>query len=619
MSQVVLVVEDDRELARSLARTLDSAGYSVQQAHDGEQAMREVEKARPDLVLLDLLLPKMDGQEVLARLKKDESTRGIPVLAMSGVFRGKGHARSLLEAGAVGLLEKPFPAEVLLGELKAVLGEPEPPEPPAAPESRLASTEHVSLLKRPVAELLWELTQTGFSGLVHFQWEKRQKAILLEEGQPRRIRSNLARECLARRLKDAGHVGESILEQTFKLSRRSGRLHGELLVEQGALTAKELAAALASQSEEKLMELFAWRSGEAWTESGVRELTLASSLEGWSPRRVILQGAERMRPELVQRRLLLDADRVVVRATLEVDSGEQPVPVARLLARLDSGGTVSELAEQHGAVLYGLWVIGGVRFESAPGADEQGAPGALRQLREHRDAQSDQSHFEILGVSDDASSAEIRSAFVKLAREFHPDRYRGVSPEATRLAAEIFAGVSAAHDVLSDPKSRQTYASQRRRGSSVEAEREEVMRVLGAEAEFSKGEECLKRRNHQAALEHFSKAVEMNPEEGEFHGFYGWSLFLSQQQDPSVQAQAVEHLERAIGLAPRSVTGYYYLGRLRRTCGDEAEAGKMFRKVIEISPEHVEAAQELRLLGRRQTQHHDAGSGGLFGFGQKRR
>ena len=84
----MLIVEDDRALARTLARALEQGGYNCRQAHDGNAALEAVAKARPDLVLIDLLLPKKDGNSVIAMLQAAEATRAIPLIAMSGVFRG---------------------------------------------------------------------------------------------------------------------------------------------------------------------------------------------------------------------------------------------------------------------------------------------------------------------------------------------------------------------------------------------------------------------------------------------------------------------------------------------------------------------------------------------------
>ena len=163
MSQEVLIVEDDRALARTLVRTVESAGYRTRLAHDGEAAMREVANSNPDLVLLDLLLPKKDGRSVLMILQSAEATNAIPVIAMSGIFRGASNARDLTQAGASGFLEKPFTTEDLLSQLHAHLG---PPEKPVVSETTSA---RVSLSERSAAEVLWDAMQQGLTGAVHFR------------------------------------------------------------------------------------------------------------------------------------------------------------------------------------------------------------------------------------------------------------------------------------------------------------------------------------------------------------------------------------------------------------------------------------------------------------------
>jgi len=80
----VLVVEDDERTAKHLAVLLSQSGYGVELAHDGEEALKKARQSRPDLITLDLLLPKKDGWDVLAELKADRTTERIPVVIITG-------------------------------------------------------------------------------------------------------------------------------------------------------------------------------------------------------------------------------------------------------------------------------------------------------------------------------------------------------------------------------------------------------------------------------------------------------------------------------------------------------------------------------------------------------
>lgn len=83
--KTVLLAEDDRFLRRAAEATLRQSGFTVVAAADGEEALRQVGAARPDIVLLDLIMPKLQGFEVLRRLKADPATAAIPVIVLSNL------------------------------------------------------------------------------------------------------------------------------------------------------------------------------------------------------------------------------------------------------------------------------------------------------------------------------------------------------------------------------------------------------------------------------------------------------------------------------------------------------------------------------------------------------
>lgn len=101
----ILLVEDDRFLRRACQTGLRQRGFTVLTAVDGEEALRMVRSEAPDLVLLDLLMPKLPGIEVLRILKEDAGTQGIPVLVLSNSSR-EHDMREILRLGAAGYLVK---------------------------------------------------------------------------------------------------------------------------------------------------------------------------------------------------------------------------------------------------------------------------------------------------------------------------------------------------------------------------------------------------------------------------------------------------------------------------------------------------------------------------------
>jgi CheY-like chemotaxis protein len=100
----ILLVEDSKFLRLATERALARAGYEMSSAGDGEEALRMARERLPDLILLDMLLPKISGPDVLVALKKDPSTKAIPVVVMTGMSQK--NAARLQHDGAIGFLEK---------------------------------------------------------------------------------------------------------------------------------------------------------------------------------------------------------------------------------------------------------------------------------------------------------------------------------------------------------------------------------------------------------------------------------------------------------------------------------------------------------------------------------
>lgn len=120
MGTRILVVDDEKDILRLLEYNLGNAGFNVTTADDGPEGLDAAKRIRPDLIILDIMLPNMEGTEVLRRLKRDPSTASIPVVMLTA--KGEEVDRIIgFELGADDYIVKPFsPKEVLL-RVKAVL------------------------------------------------------------------------------------------------------------------------------------------------------------------------------------------------------------------------------------------------------------------------------------------------------------------------------------------------------------------------------------------------------------------------------------------------------------------------------------------------------------------
>jgi len=100
----VLVVEDSRLIRTTMKRILVEAGFGVVDVSDGEEALQLARQSRPDLIILDMLLPKMGGELVLRSLKQDPATTNVPVIVVSSLSQG--NAEKLKDEGAIAYVEK---------------------------------------------------------------------------------------------------------------------------------------------------------------------------------------------------------------------------------------------------------------------------------------------------------------------------------------------------------------------------------------------------------------------------------------------------------------------------------------------------------------------------------
>jgi DNA-binding response OmpR family regulator len=115
----ILVVDDEDDILHFLEMVLREKGYQVTTASGGHEALTRAQIDKPDLVLLDIMMPQMDGWEVLKLLRVDEETRRIPVAMLSARTEAKDRVQGLQE-GAIDYICKPFSLTELLGKIEAI-------------------------------------------------------------------------------------------------------------------------------------------------------------------------------------------------------------------------------------------------------------------------------------------------------------------------------------------------------------------------------------------------------------------------------------------------------------------------------------------------------------------
>jgi len=120
--KILLIIDDEEALADMLSFRLQNSGFDTITASDGDMGLGLAKENNPDLILLDLMMPKMDGFEVSKRLKSDAATKHIPVVIFSALG-SKNTKESIKELGAAGFIEKPFEPNILLDKINKILEE----------------------------------------------------------------------------------------------------------------------------------------------------------------------------------------------------------------------------------------------------------------------------------------------------------------------------------------------------------------------------------------------------------------------------------------------------------------------------------------------------------------
>ncbi len=627
MTASVLCIESDPVLGQLLTRALRENGLRVVEASEAVRALALAHEEPPDLVLLSVDLSQGAGLAPLEAIRElPDGTGGLPVILLCD---RPPLAEEALRAAALDVavvLTKPVPLRKLLAVVNEVVAKSS--RVPAASERRAPTGEGVSgsLERMPFPFLLHHLHGLRADGVLHVADGKKRKWVQLRNGQPAAVRSNLVSECLGNLLVRSGRLDAEIAAESRR-RMQPGTLQGEVLVAMAVLSEAEVSAALREQADEKFFEIFAWGGGEFRFERESR-LHKSSGLSGpRSTAGLILHGVRTRTPiERIDATLERRAGRALARTEspyyrfqeVGLEDG-----LRRWVDGLDGAPVrdVLSAAEEQRRCLYALLATGFLTLRQPGGGASVSVPSQQgRTLREVQapsqrsdDAErirgelaelaaqmADRDPFEIFDVSETAGEEEIRARYEELCERTHPDRVGDAGDAVRELAERVFERVEEAFGVLSDPRRRQEQLLARRRAGREAAEIDEGRRAVEAELRFQKGQAALRQRDYDLALQCFTEAVELYPDEGEYHAHVGWVLHVSRPSDRKRAEEALRHIKRGIKLARDREKPYLFMGRVCNVLGRSDVAVKMFSRAVQLQPDCVEALRELRLINMRR-------------------
>lgn len=233
--------------------------------------------------------------------------------------------------------------------------------------------------------------------------------------------------------------------------------------------------------------------------------------------------------------------------------------------------------------------------------EEHPMAGVLRALEGR--IENAKTHFDLLGESWESSPDALRTAYMRLARDLHPDRYGSAPPELRDRATELFDRVRAAWEVVGEEESRQQYIDHAIHGKKTEEElaMEQVQQYLTAESEFKRALAAFNAGQVSQALPLLKSAVERAPEEVEFRGYLGFALFYTNFKKDVVtsemgMAMLKDALERNANQERKRDTLWVLYARAWREKGDAQQARRAAASALRINPSNPDAVRILRRL-----------------------
>jgi len=670
---IILVVEDNEDVRRVLKLSLESRGYKIAEAADGLAGLAAFESERPDLILFDVLLPKLDGIEALKRLRKSPGGRDVPVIMMSAVLQIRDLQAETAQLKVSALLQKPFQMRRFLEEVHRVLSkEPEGtraaarPFPMATPATPEASTpdEKAEMIvcetlpiraigkleEMPLPKILHSLFASSRTGRLRIVSGTTEKRIYVLNGLPVYAESSLPEETLGAYLVANGKISE---EQNLEARREmtgSGRRFGEALLKLNLIGPNELFAELESHLAEKVVSSFSWREGrfkfeddETWKDDVV--------IARMKPGRIIIDGVRRYwstESIFAAERFTWDSMPFLLEDPPYTEDQMSFTPVeARLLQLVRRSAPMREIGDQFGdrdvtaAFLYALFVMERVGFSltarpsrgrsplpaptaiEIPHADtpskEEKAQALLAEYIKYRTAD----YFTLLGVSRDATTEQITAAFRTRQRRYHADTLVGIDAGLVlEKMEELYVRVHTAYNTLIDNDRRAKYLAELDLGAkhtmltqqSKTGKIETLANKPRHELHFEDGFSLLRNGEFARALPLFEEAEKLQPK-ARYSAYRAWCSYLA---DPRLKDKVERELSLLTKQNDDDALMYYLLGNFYMRENDEKRATFCYDRTLEIDPQNIDAARQLRIIRMRQRQKSTESSG-LFDLFKKKK
>ena len=331
----ILVVDDDKSIQGMLSDLLTAEGYEVSTCKDGRHVISTLEEEHFDLMVLDVLIPHVNGFALIDQLRSHPQLAELPVVMISGIYRSRNHRKQVIENFSIlEYLDKPISTQRLLEVIHEAVGGGDAPEGRTAASAKAHGSDALSepsssedaderlvdhsaqeereeveeasrkefrhtpfslegsIRRRPVAAVLGKLWRERRSGILLLKSGKVKKIIYVAQGEPYFVKSNKVSECLGRLLMRERLISEEECAESVRRMKELGQKQGEVLIGMRCLTEKNVKFALELQLETKLFDTFSWTEGQYRFNSSASVPNSEVELE-WHGPGIIVEGIRR--------------------------------------------------------------------------------------------------------------------------------------------------------------------------------------------------------------------------------------------------------------------------------------------------------------------------------------
>jgi len=611
----VLVVEDDEDLNDVIAQAMRTMGHEVRQAHDGARALDIFAAMKPDICLVDILLPELNGLEVCRQIKAARGDK-VKVLLMSALARNAQEAeRDRRKYGADAYLAKPFAVSALRAAVDDLGRSLSVRVTSRGGREAISDTFPLTgaVAQHGIAKLLALIFVERRSGTLILRRDGTRKEIVFADGVPVAARSNAISEALGSLLIARGSADPSVINEVIA-HRVSNRSLGEELLRRGVVQADVLNQTLGEQVRLRITNAFALDTGEFEFDPNA-DAAPSDRRFPQNPMELVREGLRRHRSmNTLASRLQTLVDRFPTR-TLHFEALIKVFPLdereARLVELIDGTRSLGDLLQRRVlGVTDALYLVWGlfegqlVQFESrnaasatpthatpthaTPGPRPLSSPGptpapsglAAQVLRMEADLGT-RDLGAWLGLPRDANAATILAALADRLRLLDPSSPAiQALPDAVRdKARRVHKVVSEQHKELDVPAAP---AGPGKFKSGVTAEYRLSQGAIAhgvARAQMTRGEFAL-------AVDTLDRAVQLNPDDPALLTDHAWCQYkLGQATADDARAR----LSRALTLDPRSAQTCYYTAMIAHETRHPEDALTWVGRCLNIHPDHREA------------------------------